>query len=276
MHQISHQKTLHKIGLTQVMTLSIKTSNANAAGGEFSGDTYAAHQALVRSNQQDSQQDSQQDNQQGNQQSKLSKGALKQAIFDECREISSKNDSHHQKAEALLQDLRALYPADEEPSSKTDYGKALTEIAQALANITGNANSPNGAANDIRLAPIQAAMIDNKMDLTRELTKATTYNPLGGLDFTSGNTDASGLTQDDSAADQAGKITAGFRAQEVRLPSNIVNSMKLFEDQGLGVGDRLKSLEKVAKDLNEGPKTLNALSAGEKLQFAAKANVLLF
>ena len=199
--------------------------------------------------------------------SKLSKGDLKAAIFAECADIKSKNDTHHKKAEQLLADLKAQYTTSN-PSGRTAYGQALKEIATAIADLTGG----NPSTGDIKLAPITAAMIDNGMDISRGATQDSTINPFGGVDFTQGTTDASGLRASDTANQQGRKITAGFNAQAVKLPSNIVNAMKLFEDRGTDLGNRLQSLEAVANDIKN---ATYPVAAGDKLKFAAKANVLI-
>ena len=201
--------------------------------------------------------------------SKLSKGDLKAEIIAESAKITSKNDVHHGRAKQLLADLKALYTTSN-PSGRTAYGQALKEINDKIASLVGS----NSSVGDIALEPITAAMIDNGMDISRVATQASTINPLGGIDFTQGNTDASDLRTSDTANQQGQKITAGFNAQAVKLPSNIVNAMKLFEDRGTDLGNRLQSLEAVANDIKSGDFT-SLPNAGDKLKFAAKANVLI-
>ena len=196
-----------------------------------------------------------------------SKSQLKKDIFAACAKIKTKNDTYHKEAEKLLVDLKALYSISN-PSDRTAYGQALKQIATAIAGLTVG----NPSTGDIKLAPITAAMIDNGMDISRGATQDSTINPFGGVDFTQGTTDASGLRQSDTADEQGKKITDGFNAQAVKLPSNIVNAMKLFEDKGTDLGNRLQSLEETANSI----KTSNfPQAAGEKLKFAAKANVLI-
>jgi hypothetical protein len=197
-----------------------------------------------------------------------SKSQLKKDILAACADIKAKNDTHHKKAEKLLVDLKALYSISN-PSDRTAYGQALKEIASAIARLRTRGNP---SAGDIKLAPITAAMIDNGMDISRGVTQSSTINPFGGVDFTQGTTDASGLRTSDTADEQGRKITAGFAAQEVKLPSNIVNAMKLFEDKGTDLGNRLQSLEETANSIKNSD---YPSSAGGKLKFAAKANVLI-
>ena len=197
---------------------------------------------------------------------------MKQDIYDECKNIKSKNDTHHKKAKQLLADLKNLYAGTANP--KGFYAQAKKEIADTLAALATSSGSTTAALN-LMLDPLDASYSQNTGITFRDITRDSPFgriNPAGmdaeAEDLISVSQKGTGAA---TASGQRGKLQTQIR--DAQFDQSIINQMGVFTSTT--IEGKLQELEDAAEILGNAATTGTIPgNTSDKLKLAAKLNVL--